>query len=128
MKKILFSAMVVVMALCFAACGSSGGEEKNTGLYARFEDSEYTECPDWEGKTVGELIEEGYSYNGHSSGGKHCYIILSDDAYEYDVILEDSATDIVNNIKFEMHTDEVLQMLNDCIVEKSYYKYKSWGN
>lgn len=136
MRKILFSSIVVVMAICFAACGSSKTKDKKAevevktdsekglfsyDLYTQFEeDSKYTECPDWEGKTVGELEEEGYWYMGYAGVNESYYFTFGDDDYDYSVILDDSAADIMKNKKSGQDSDEIVEMLKDCTVEKCY--------
>ncbi len=125
MRKILFSVMIAFMAVSLTACGNSGTEEKNADtkvknetetegeegdFYERFEGSEYTEQPDIEGKTVGELAEEGYSYIGHAkSRTQEQYFFEFQNRIEfengitryYSMILDDSVKEIVKSTEFE---------------------------
>ncbi|MDE6233426.1 MAG: hypothetical protein K2M60_08810 [Lachnospiraceae bacterium] len=141
MRKILFLTVIAVMTVSCTACGGSKAKEKkadtevkteteteeglfnwNDNFYSQFEGSEYTECTDAEGKTVEELTEAGYSYTGYAGVGKQYYFTFTDDDYDYSVILDDSATDIMEKKDFGMSNDEILEMLKDCVVEKCYSK------
>lgn len=126
MRKILFSILIAGMSISFVACGSSKTNEKATDietemlfdLYGQFE--EYTECTDIEGKTVDELIKLGYKFMGYSGiQGKYIFIFSYEDN-NYNVILDDSATKIMENKEQGTTIGKVSLMIRDCVVEKCY--------
>lgn len=131
MRKILFLVIMACVALSFVACGSSGNSEKKTeeelfnqdyDLYEQFEGDEYTECSDMIGKTVWEMKKEGYKFRGYINIGEQWCFYFTDDNYDYSMILDDSAEEIMEKLDSDATAGKTLLMLMDCVIEKCYSK------
>ncbi len=105
MKKLVCSLLIGASAICLTACGNSTtSEESNSndkssvtsenpsGSIEVGEDG-YVHVNDLTGKTLGDLLDNGYDYSGYMSVDSECYVYISSEE------IDDATIEIIKQLE-----------------------------